>query len=63
MENKIEKELKEIWDIKEELYNDFKTSEFNNYYDFIKNEIKDLKYNFYNDKSISRFKRDLVKSE
>jgi hypothetical protein len=47
MESKIEIELKEIWEIKEELYNDFISSDFANYYDFVKNELKDLKYQFH----------------
>jgi len=47
MKNNIEEELKEIWMVKEELYNDYKTSNFSNYYDFIKNEIKYLNFNFF----------------
>ena len=47
MINQIEIGLKEIWDIKEEMYSDFKSGNFSNYYDFIKNEIKNLEFNFY----------------
>jgi hypothetical protein len=47
----LEMGLKEIWDIKEEMYSDFKASNFTNYYDFIKNEIKNLNYKFYENKA------------
>ena len=46
MIEQLEKGLKEIWDIKEEMYLDFKSGNFLNYHDFIKNEIKDLEYKF-----------------
>ncbi len=46
MKNEYEKYMKEIWDIKEEVYRDYKKGGYKNYSDFLRKELKHLKIHY-----------------
>lgn len=42
MKSNYEKYMKEVWDMKEKAYQDFKKSGYKHYIDFLKNELKNI---------------------
>lgn len=42
MKSKIDKSLKEVWDMKEKAYKDFLQSGYNNYFEYINDQTKDI---------------------
>jgi uncharacterized protein (DUF488 family) len=47
MKTNFEKYMKEVWESKEQVYQDFKKSGMKHYIDFIKNELKDIEIDYY----------------
>ena len=50
MKSKINKTLKEVWDMEDKVYEDFKNSNYTSFVDFIENDVKEIKkkYNIKN---------------
>ena len=46
MKNNYEKYISEVWEMKNNAYNDFKESKYSNYCEYAKNELKDTKLNY-----------------
>lgn len=46
MNSKEDQSLIEVWEMKEKVHNDFKNSNFNNFVDFIENDVKEIKIQF-----------------
>jgi hypothetical protein len=47
MKSKDDQSLIEVWEMKEKVHIDFENSKFNNYIDFIENDVKDIKIQFH----------------
>ncbi len=50
MKNNYEKYIKEVWEMKDSVYNDFKKSGCKSYIDFIKKDSSDIKMVLYKKK-------------
>lgn len=48
MKNDYERYMNEVWDMKENVYNDFIKSGKKSYIDFLKEELKDVKIKYKN---------------
>jgi len=46
MKSKEDLSLIEVWEMKEKVHNDFKNSTYNNYIDFIENDVKEMKIKY-----------------
>ena len=46
MSSKIDQSLIEVWEMKDKVYNDFKNSKFDNFIDFLENEMIDIRKNY-----------------
>jgi len=62
MKIRIDEALQEVWQMKEQVHNDFKNSKFDNFIDFINDDLKDfkLKYKIKNREKINEIQSTKV---
>ena len=56
MKNNYDKYIEEVWEMKDNAYNDFKKSGYKSYIEYIKNELKSIELPFSKKKSAIKTK-------